>query len=58
MWILILTLLSSSSSVGQTMVAVPGFTSKAACLAAANKWQDAIRATDDFRVPRAICAKE
>jgi hypothetical protein len=57
MWILILTLVASSSSTGQTLAAVPGFTSESSCMAAAENWIKLVKASGDFRQPRALCAK-
>ena len=57
MWILILTLVVSSSSNGQTVAAVPGFTSEQSCIAAANFWQQQVRKTGDFRLAVGVCAR-
>jgi hypothetical protein len=57
MWILILTLVSQSSSTGQTIAAVNGFTSEQSCLAAANFWQQRVRVNGEFRVAIGVCAK-
>lgn len=57
MWVLILTLVSSGSSIGQTIASVPGFTSEQTCLAAAEVWRKQVLKTGEFRVPIAVCAK-
>lgn len=57
MWILILTLVASSSSTGQAISSVPGFTSQQACLAAGNFWGEQVRKTGEFRLPVAVCVK-
>ena len=57
MWILILTLVTTSSSTGQAITAVPGFTSEQTCIAAANFWTQQVRKTSDFRLAVGVCAR-
>jgi hypothetical protein len=57
MWILILTLVSSSTSTGQSVAAVPGFTSEQACISAATAWQQQVRKTGEFRLAVGVCAR-
>lgn len=57
MWILILTLVSSLSSTGQAITAVPGFTSEQSCIAAANFWAQQVRKTGEFRLAVGVCAR-
>lgn len=56
MWILVLTLMLKLSPSGQAVTSVGGFTSEAACTAAANEWVK--RAHDSGNAGSfAVCAK-
>lgn len=57
MWILILTLVASNTSAGQSIAAVSGFTSEQACISAGNNWQQQVSKTGGFRVAIPVCAK-
>ncbi len=56
-FILIMTLVSDSTSRGQTISSVSGFKSMESCTKAADLWQQSVIRTGNFRVPIAICAE-
>lgn len=58
MWILVLTIVTSHYSGGSSVATVNGFTSEAACMAAADAWIKQTQAlADNYSYKRALCVK-
>lgn len=58
MWILVLTIFGYSSQSGQSVTAINGFTSEAACMAAADAWiKQAYAVEYNSSYKRALCVK-
>jgi hypothetical protein len=58
MWILVLTILGLSVQSGQSVTAISGFTSEAACMAAADAWLKQTHAVEgNLSSKRALCVK-
>lgn len=57
MWILVLSILGSSSQSGQAVTGVPGFATEVACMTAANAWLKQTASVDASGYRRALCVK-
>jgi hypothetical protein len=57
MWILVLTILGWTNQSGQAVTGIPGFTSEAACTAAANAWLKNTDEKGNNAYKRAVCVR-